>query len=385
MGSYAWRDDFFPGCGFDSLRGDPKQQAVIGKLVKPESAAGQKGGTSFIQVRSVEEFDRAISLGVDIDVGIGLFGGSAAFDYKNQCKVSTEATFVMIRVVAINPYERLAEPALTPAAWELLENKNTTRFKQQFGDTWVAGQTTGVTYFGTVRIEAASRAEQQSIAAQIEASYGFFNKGEADLHFDLSKHSQTSRIEIFVQQNGGEVALCTSVEELFTGARDALQKAREGKAAPFAVQVNKYNELKLPEDDDTGLDVEYAHKALTRYLSDLQSLETRLNSIRYVFDHANWYVPFDPGPLNEAMAQIAEQMNKIREAADVCVKDAKSCIVITPEFPAYTIPQRLADAGQGSSPEGVHTTILSSGEMARQLGEETLDFQSNPALSNLKK
>jgi hypothetical protein len=346
MPAYSWREGFFPGGGFDSLRGDPKQKSVTGTIVPPENAAGQKGGTSFLRIDNSEEFDEAISVGVEIDVGIGLFGGGASFDYKKQCKVSSEATFVMVRVVAINPYERLAEPKLDQDAWDLLANNNSKRFRERFGDKWVSGQTTGVTFFGTVRIEASSREQQESIAAEVEASYGFFNSGEANVNFSSTMKSSDHRIEIIVQQNGGRIQLCDSVAGMFDSARQALLDARDGHGAPFAVQVEDYSELRLPNDDASGLDVEFARRTLEGLLRHLQTLETQANDISFVFQHKEWFEPFNAEPLNEAAAEIAEQMNAIRDAADVCSRDFKQCKAVVPEYPEFSLPARKAETIQ---------------------------------------
>jgi hypothetical protein len=365
MPAYSFREGFFPGGGFDSLRGDPKQRAVTGILVPPINAAGQKGGTSFLRINSVEEFEQALSVGVEIDVGVGLFGGSASFDYKSQCKVSKEATFVMVRITAINPYERLSEPKLDSEAWELLANKNYKRFKERFGDKWVSGQTTGLTFFGTVRIEASSKSKQEQIAADIEASYGFFASGSASIDSSTSMKSSDHRIEIIVQQSGGEIHLCDSIEKLFESARQALVDARQGKAAPFAVQVEDYAELKLPDDDASALDLEFARIQLKKMLQQMHDLETKANDIEFVFRNRGWFEDFTDSVLNDAADSISDEINRVREAANVCSRDPSKCRSIAVKHPQYALPKRRADAPPVVSPTPAVTDAGETPEWAR--------------------
>jgi hypothetical protein len=346
MTANAWRDGFFLGGGYDSVRGDPKQSAVVGVPAPPPLAEGQKGDTAFLRISTTAEFDQALSVGAELDVGFGLFGGGASFDYKTRCKVSSQATFVMVRIVAINPFTRLADPKLHPDAWELLKNNQHTRFLQRFGDRWVCGQTTGVQFFATARIEAMKAERQLELAAAIEASYGFFNKGEASVNFTEKMSSTEHKIEIVVQQLGGKVSFCGTVQEMFNNAKAALEDGRNGRAFPLSADTAPFTELEMPNDNVSGITSDFARRTVQTLSRSLQTLESQANDIQFVFAHKEWFEDFDNAALNKASRALANEINKIKNAADTCATDFGQCKLMVPEYPDFTLPLRKAEASR---------------------------------------
>ena len=230
----VWQEGMALGFGYDEVRGDPKQRAVVGRSGPPDNAAGQSGEFNLVLLKSAEEFDEALDISARVGGGFGLFQGSAKFGFKKRCKVSSEAPFCALRVVAINAYEQLTNPELTEEAQTLLRNGNMKRFRERFGDRFISGQVTGVEFYGVVRIEAREVTRQQEIAAKIQASYGFFVNGGASVSFNEQMSSSEHRIEIATYQKAGLIQTCTSLAELFAPAKGAPEAGRSGQALPLA-------------------------------------------------------------------------------------------------------------------------------------------------------
>src|SRR5262249_6461807 len=142
--------------------------------------AGQSGDSNFLLVQSSDDYDQALDINAEAGGGFGLFAAHGKFSFKQRCKVSSQATFCVIRVRATHPYQQLVDPKLSTDAWELLANRNEKRFRERFGDLFISGQFTGVEFYGVARIEAKTVERQLDIAASIQASYGLVVGGQAD-------------------------------------------------------------------------------------------------------------------------------------------------------------------------------------------------------------
>lgn len=342
MGIIDWAPGLDFGKGYDNLRGEAKQQAVLGTGAAPVNAAGQTGGSNMILTQTSEDFDQAIGIDVDASAQVGLFGGGAKFGFKQRCKVSSQATFCIVSVLARNAYEQIPNPALSPEAWELLENRNTKRFRERFGDLFVSGRFVGVEFYGVVRIEASDVQKQLDIATKVQASYGFFAKGEVNVNFSESMQSSSQRIEIHTYQTGGSVQFCNSLQDMFALAQAALDEGRNGRGYPFAVMVDRYDELKLPNDNASLVEIEAARRALKRLAEHTKALTKMQNDINFVLRNQAWFESPDVARLNAASQQITREINTIVDQADLCSRDFDQCRDYAPTYPEFAMPPRKA-------------------------------------------
>jgi|GEM_PF-4903158 len=349
MTSAMWMPGLDYGAGHDSVRGEARQTAVQGTLAPPVAAAGQQGDSNLLIVQSATDFDQII--GIDAEIGTaGLFSGNAKFSFKQRSKVSSQATFCILRVFATNAFVQLQHPQLTPEAVELLKAKNTTRFRERFGDQFVSGLFSGCEFYGSVRIESRDVSTQTQIATSLQASYAGFAHGDASVHVDTNQSSSEHRIEVMTYQKGGEVNICVDVATLFAQAKDALDKSRTGQAYPFAVEMTPYRELALPDDSVSLIDVEFARRALAHLASHQQALERISNDIDFVLRNQAWFANVKVPELNDANAAIASELTTIRDKADACSRDVANCTEYAPKYPAFVMPERVPGAPMTAPP-----------------------------------
>ncbi|WP_114391907.1 hypothetical protein [Oleisolibacter albus] len=350
MQAVDWQPGLDYGTGYDNVRGDAKQPAVVGAHRPIEGAAGQQGDFAFVNINSESDFDQATDIDVKIGGGFGLFSGSAKFKFKERCKVSSQATFCVVRVSALNAYEGLVEPKLAPDAWDLLNTGNSKRFRERFGDLFVSGLFIGVEFYGVVRIEAMRVERQKEIASSVEASYGMFASGEANVSFKESMSSAEHKIEIFVYQKGGSIEICKGIPDLFRLATNALNEGRGGRGYPFAVTLDPYNELKLPNDDASFVQIEAARRNLARLSDHMRALQRMQNDIDFALRNQAWFKDLDIPTLNTVNDQISAELNRIVEQADICSRDFEACKDYSPDYPQMPALVRLEGAPPAPPP-----------------------------------
>lgn len=347
MGNVSWSEGLRPGAGYDVVRGEAKQEAVVGELQSMEDASGQSGDMTFIQTQTSDEVDTALEIDAEVKVGVGPFGGSAKMSFREKCKVSSEATFCIVSVSAYNAYQQLVRPRLSDEALDLLSTGKRDRFRERFGDTFVSGQYVGAEYYGVVRIEATSQSKQVEIAGEVSASYGMMASGSASSNFKRGMRSSEHKIEIYTFQKGGSVMMCRSIDEMFGNAVRVLDEARAGRAYPFEVSVDPFTELKLPNDDASFIQTEMAERMIREYTGHIKALSKMANDIDFVRRNQDWFKDFDINALNTASDQIADQINKLSYHADICSRDFSACQAFAAQYPAKPHWERKKPAEGG--------------------------------------
>src|SRR5687768_13843899 len=108
------------GRGYDVLGNEVRQAGVVGVPMIPAGAAGGSGEWSIEIIRSRDEFAKALSIEAGASVGFAGFKASMKASFMDRCKVTSEATFCIMRLVQMNAFELLDKPRLTDEAEELL-------------------------------------------------------------------------------------------------------------------------------------------------------------------------------------------------------------------------------------------------------------------------
>ncbi|MEU9740240.1 hypothetical protein AB0E12_13755 [Micromonospora chersina] len=346
MAMIEWQPGIELRSGYDNVRGEAKSVSVTGEIAENTTTGGQAGDSNFLLVQSSSEFNEALSISVEAGGGFGLFSAQGKFGFKQRCKVSSQATFCVIRVRSTDPYQQLVEPKLTADAWELLANRNEKRFRERFGDLFVSGQMTGVEFYGVARIEAISVDRQRDIAADIQAQYGLMASGSVGVKSEVKSSSKEHRLEVLTYQEGGTVQAAIDVTQMLTLAQRALDEGRAGKSYRFAVGLDPYSELKLPNDDASFVKIEAARRTLQRLASHMQALRQNQNDIDFVLAHKEWF-ELDMGQipaLNEANKAISKELNEIVARAETCSTNFEACEDYSPTYPEVTLPPRKAGA-----------------------------------------
>lgn len=340
----TWERSFDFGVGFDRLRGQPMERGVKGKVEPPPGAEGVQGQSIFKRTDTVEEFDKTLGIGIDAGGGFGLFEASAKFDFRQTCKVSTQATFCIVKVTARNPDQNLREPVFTEDAWKMLEARNTKRFRERFGDMYVRARVDGIEFFGVTRIEAQRKQVQEQMAAQIEASYGLF-EAKAKIDFNESMKSESHKIEVLVFQNGGRIQFCNSLEAMFDHVKEALEDTQGAKrlGRPLLADLADYKLLKHPHDDTSYVKIDAAERALRKLAEHARALEKIQNDVDFVLRNPSWFAlnKAKREQLNNINAHLAKELKTIADKADVCSKDFDRCEPYAPKYPDYEPPERI--------------------------------------------
>lgn len=366
MGNVAWSEGLRAGAGYDCVRGEAKQEAVIGELAPMPDAAGQSGEMTYIQTQTSDEVDTALEIDAEVKVGVGPFGGSAKMSFREKCKVSNEATFCVLSVNAYNAYQQLVRPRLSDEAKALLATGKTERFRERFGDNFVSGQWIGVEFYGVVRIEASTREKQVEIASKVSASYGLAASGSASVGFGESMSSSSHKIEVYTFQKGGTVNVCRSIEELIGNARAVLEGSRAGQGYPFEVTLDPYTELELPNDNASLIQTEAAERAVRAYAKHIRDLTKMANDIDFVRRNPAWFENADMKRLNDAAKLIASEINTLSDRADICSRYFDQCELYSPSYPEDVLPKRKTGAAGGQS-VGRWVGVVRKDQMARQV------------------
>jgi hypothetical protein len=339
----------FPGMlvgrGVDTTLGDTKSSiAVTGPVGIPAGESGKQGGIDFQQINTVEDFDKAINISASVSYGVSLFGASlgasAKASYRDQCKLSTQATFCVVRFVIQNALETFLDtPQLSEEAFELLKLGKTERFRERFGNRYISGRFTGGEFFATIRIESATEERQREIAASVEANFGTFAMEGSAEHVKIETSSE-DKIEIHVMQIGGEIKPVFTFSEVLEHSLLVAQQIQSGQAVPFKVTLERYEELKLPTDNLSFVEHQHAQETLKQLAKDYRQLQVLHNDVQFVLLHQGSYVQPNIKQLNDANALIADMLNKIVDAADTCVRDVAKCEAIAVEIPKIELPKR---------------------------------------------
>jgi hypothetical protein len=127
--------------GYDLHNDDPLvSPAVQGTVSVRPQEQGQLVTSSFLRIDDLKTLHETI--GVNVDAGGSYFSASADVESRHakERTVSQFATHVMVQLSAQNAFENFDDPALSPAAEDLLKNVNSTasaRFRERFGDVLI--------------------------------------------------------------------------------------------------------------------------------------------------------------------------------------------------------------------------------------------------------
>jgi hypothetical protein len=337
------------GKGFNKLSGDVKvSPAVRGKAGPSPGAGGQKGGYSFTIVKGSEEFNQVLEVGASVSAGVGAFRASAKAKFAESCQVSSMSTVCVLSFHAINAFETFhGEVELASDAEELLRLGDKKRFRDRFGDCFISGRFTGGEFFGTVRIETESTERDEEVAVAINASFGPFNaSGKVDKK--TSEKLSREKIEILTWQTGGLDEPVFTLEELFERAKTIARQIGKSGGTPISVTLDGYDELKLPTDNISSVEEANAREVMRQLERDYHALLECQHDIDFVLRNQDYFKNVRVKALNQASKQIASDLNKIAEPADVCSRDFDKCQLFSPSFPDMEklIPERKKKSGR---------------------------------------
>src|SRR4051812_20478982 len=184
-GTIIWNDQFFLGRGINSQT----QQAFNEGLNFTEpiaEAPGQRSQYYLETLTSTRDLMQSLDISATASLGIGAFSVSAEFELSKNTEMNSFYTYALVRVSVQNPPLVIRSPQLKGDARQVLEQQGWSEFAKAYGWEYVAGKITGGAFYGLIECQTTTIQQQQSIRAQLSASYGPF-KASGDVASKLKE------------------------------------------------------------------------------------------------------------------------------------------------------------------------------------------------------
>ncbi len=185
-----------------------------------------------------------------------------------------------------NALARMNSPALTPEAALLLQNGKTDRFRQRFGDVFVAGVHTGGEYFAIFQITGTEDTEKESLSNTVTASYTTLGAG-VDLSNTVTKAKESSHTHLDMKtlsfrtaartQQVIRIPLKSSTKHIIFAP--SLTGVNSHFAVPYAILPESYLTLDLPGDNANLIDIENQKEMLATNFTIRNQLMLLINNM----------------------------------------------------------------------------------------------------------
>lgn len=344
------------GAGIDHMTCETRQSAITGTVNNPMPEGIQQGEFQFLRIDSMEAFDQALNIGTIFNGQSTLLSNERKLEFKRLFKVSSQATYCVVRVLGLNACQALQAPTFTKEARSLLKVGGKKAFREQFGDGFVSGQLSGIEFFGVIRIEACAVERQRELAAALQAGCRL-DDTVVSIAFKERLSSAEHRISMAAYQRGGLVSVCDSPLDLMAMASEAMDDWRHQKGYPFAAEVDLYHSLGSPGEPSPFVDIEPARQCLARLARHAQHLETLLNDIDFVTRNLPWFEKANLPELHLARRAVCNEIGHIHAHAKRCTDDPDNPMDYSPTCPRIEIPERKAASSTAEVSRGalLHT------------------------------
>jgi hypothetical protein len=327
------RDGYDIGIGVASATGSPMALGAVGTVTPPQVGPGGSGSFTFRRLESTSDLETELGIGADVSAGVGLFSGSASFNFSKQCKIQSSSLAVMVSARNAFAFQQMDSPALSPAAAALVSAGKQAEFAGQFGEYFCRGIGAGGRFVGVVRIDTKSQQSKTDVDAALSVSYGLTVSADVRLHISDTLKTADARVEGFYLFDGGDVTTrLTSndpldlVTQLFqamdewTASVHQSPKAYNVTLAPYAIALG-------PPPPNMA-DFENQRDVLIRCAKLRSQTLDKLNLVEYILDpsHSSEFaiVPPPDGPdLSALQAALAGDLDVISDAASFAIDNAK--------------------------------------------------------------
>src|SRR5271157_76032 len=340
------------GCGYNRLTGDVlPSPAVQGTAISAvQGAGGQQVSSDCITVQEVEALHR--SLGITVDAGGSYMGcsGSAKVDYVNSCDFSSFSTYVLVRVSVQDAFESMDAPVFASDAIELLTTDNSTRFRQRFGDAFIAGVRKGGEFFAIYQISSSDQSERESVGVKVHAA---FNGGLTSAELNTSINTSTARSEshlevhVHVFRQGAIGIADLNLEDIMSTAKSFPVDVSGDKAFPYAVLLEDYSSLKSPNDKFDYVQIQNQQDVLEDLAKKRFEFLALRDDLKYILKHSDDFQNADGTPANtpanrdklsKDFDEVINAINTMEKEASACSRDASQCIFTNFDTAKFVLP-----------------------------------------------
>lgn len=341
------------GLGYNRLTGDcMPSPAVTGTSVSAiPNATGQQVTLDCTTIQDVETLHR--SLGISVDAGGSYLGfsGSAKLDYANSCDFSSFSTYVLVAVSVKDATETLDSPVFSPDANELLVNSNKDRFRERFGDAFIAGLLKGGEYFAIFQLTGSDQSEKDSLALTVHAAY---NAGITSAQLNTAINTTTSQsknhlqVEVHVFRQGNISSADLNLEDIMKTAKEFPLSVSSENAFPFSVLLQGYDGLKSPNDQFEYVDIQNRQDVLEDLAKKRFDFLALRDDLKYILKHTDDFknadgTPVDHDKLSQQMDEVVDDINTMQKQASACTRDASQCEFTKFDISKFNLPV-LADS-----------------------------------------
>jgi hypothetical protein len=336
------------GLGYNRLTGNALSTPAVNvtSISSLQAAGGQRVLINCTTIQDVEILHK--SLGISVDAGGSYFGlsGSAKFDYVNSCDFSSFSTYVVVRVSVKDATETIDSPTFSPDANELLVNNNPDRFRQRFGDTFIAGVLKGGEYFAIYQISGSDQTEKESVASNVQAAFnGVLASADLNILINTAKSQTKSHLEVIVHvfREGTIRTADLNIEDIIKTAKDFPVEVSGDKAFPYAVLLQDYDSLKNPNDQFVYIEIQNRQDVLEDLAKKRFEFLALRDNLKYILRYSDDFqnsdgTSVDRDKLSKDLDEVVDAINTMQREASVCVRDAKQCSFTKFEVGKFSIP-----------------------------------------------
>lgn len=350
MGSQVidFRDGMKIGRGYNRLTGEVLESpSVTGpSITAVQGAGGQLVTTKFSTIRDVEALHK--SLGISVDAGGSYFGfsGSAKVDYVNSCDFSSYSIYVMVRVTVRGAFESIDAPVFSPDALELVANNNPDRFRERFGDSYIAGIQKGGEYFAIYQVTSSDESERESLATDVRSAFdGLLASAELNTSVRTAKSNSKSHLDVkvFTFRQGTISRAELDLGKIMEAAKQFPIDVSGDKAFPYAVLLEDYRGLKSPNDGFSYYDFKNQQDVLEDLAKKRFEFLALRDDLNYILKHTEDFQnpdgsSVDRAELTRSFDYAVDAINTMENDAKACARSADQCKFTTFDVAKIKLP-----------------------------------------------
>jgi hypothetical protein len=340
------------GVGVNLLTGEALVKAITGEIITPQ-ASGQDVESRIVRIDDMSSLHKSLGIDVSASGSYMGFSASAKVDYADSCNFNEHSIYLLVKVTVTNTLTRIDSPALIPEAFELLQNQKWSRFRERFGDVYVAGVHTGGEYYAIYQVTGTDDSEKESLATTVSAAFSTIG-ASAELNVAIQKAKEQSHshldVRVFTHQLGGaDTTQDQGPGQIMAKAHNfapSLSGDNAKFALPFSILPEAYTTLNLPGDDANLIDIQNQKEMLARNFVTRNQVMLLINNIDYILlSLSQGHNEFEPCDLTELSAErnrLAGELDRIIQEASACMRDAKTCHLASFEAPTKPLPKKIA-------------------------------------------
>ncbi|GAX45648.1 hypothetical protein NIES4075_66690 [Tolypothrix sp. NIES-4075] len=323
------------GLGYNRLSGDvlPTPSVQGTSISSVQAAGGQQVTVDCTTIQDVETLHKSLGISVDAGGSYMGFSGSTKVDYANSCDFSSFSTYVLIRVSVKDATETIDSPTFSPDANELLVNNNPDRFRQRFGDTFIAGILKGGEYFAIYQITSSDETEKESVAVKVHAAFnGLLASAELNTSINTATSQSKSHLEVKVHvfRQGTISTADINIEDIMKTAKQFPVAVSADKAFPYAVLLQDYDGLKNPNDQFAYVDIKNRQDVLEDLAKKRFEFLALRDDLKYILKHSDDFqntdgTSVDRNKLIQDFNDVVNAINTMQHQASLCTRDANQC------------------------------------------------------------